>query len=423
MKEKQRNIITWNTNHRLSTLMKFTFIISDFNKPNIVALPWKYVYELAKNLIQKGCIVQVITDGNRCNKIKLNGIDIFMVPKTRQPPRFANTINPHLANEAINDFSPELICLFGDYFVGYFARRLKTKVPMIAHVSKGVYSMRELRLSINDYLHISPYFYFLNSPMAKFMVRLLNQRKITAVTVPTLTIKKSLEKCGVRTKIRVLPMAFDKALCKLDNSNSDVSNVKEELGLSKGDFLLSYFGPPYARRGVIDLVRAIALLKHVVPVKLLLLLRQDSGVKSPYVNLIEKVTRKMRVTDRVMLNISILTRDRLVKYLKASDIIALPFRYVDEEPPLGLLEAMALGKPLITTNIDSLPEVVGNTRGVLVRPGNVNDLSKAIYYLFKHPDDAYSMAAENIKYVQTLKNWDELADCFSHLAEKLLYCA
>ena len=121
--------------------------------------------------------------------------------------------------------------------------------------------------------------------------------------------------------------------------------------------------------------------------------------------------------------VSVLPRNKLISYLESSDVVALPFRYVDEEPPLGLLEAMALGKPVITTNIDSLPEVVGNNRGILVRPGNVSDLSKAIYYLFRHPDDAYSMAAESIKYVQALKNWDELADCFLHLAEKLFYCS
>lgn len=400
--------------------MKFTFIISGFNKNSIVALPWKYVYELARNLTQKKCKIQIITDGDKCKKNKLKGIDISIASKMRQAPTFSYIMNPHLVNQAINDFAPDLLCLFGDPLVGYFARRLKSKVPMIAHVSKGIYSMKKLRLSINEYLHLSPYFYFLNSPMSRFMVRLLNQRRIIAVTVPTLTIKKSLQKYGVKTRINVLPMAFDKALFKPDNVNLDKSKVREELGLSKGDFLITYFGPPYTRRGVIDLVRASALLKNKVPVRLLLLLRQDPKWKNPSVNLIERTIMKLHSTDIVTLIASILPKGRLVSYLKASDIIALPFKYVDEEPPLCLLEAMALGKPIITTNIDSIPEVIGNNRGFLVRPCNANDLSKAIFYLLRHPDYAYSLAVESIRYARALKNWDELAYDFFRLAEELV---
>ena len=399
--------------------MKITFIISGFNEQSITALPWKYVYKLADSLTQKGCKVQIITDGS-VPKRELKGFSVSTVFKTRQPPTFSLVMDPRLVDGAIENFSPELVCQFGDPLVGYSVRRLRSKAPMIVNVSKGVYPLRKPHISS----YVSPYFYFSNSPVAKFIVRLLNQRKIVAITVPTSTVKRSLEKCRVKDrKIVVLPMAFDKALCKRENTDLDKGEIREELGLSRSDFVVTYFGPPYARRGVNDLVRAIAVLRQKFPVKLLLLLRRDPRYNSPEVNSIRRLASKLRVTDRVTLIVSVLPRNKLISYLESSDVVALPFRYVDEEPPLGLLEAMALGKPVITTNVDSLPEVVGNNRGILVRPGNVSDLSKAIYYLFRHPDDAYSMAAESVKYVQALKDWDELADCFLHLAEKLSYCS
>lgn len=395
--------------------MKLTFIISDFNKQSITALPWKYVYELANNLGQKGCKVQIITEESMC-KSEVKGLPVCTVFKTRQPPTFSLIMDPRLVDCAIEEFSPKLVCLFGDPLSGYFIKRLRNETPTIVNVSKGVYPLRKPNLP--------PYFCFLGSPIAKFMVRLLNQRKIVAITVPTLTIKRSLERCGVESKrIVVLPMAFDKALYKRENTNLDKGEIREELGLSKRDFIVTYFGPPYVKRGVNDLVHATAILKRKFPVRLLLLLRQDPRYKSPEVNSIRRLASKLRITDKITLIVSVLPRERLISYLESSDIVALPFRYVDEEPPLGLLEAMALGKPVITTNVDSLPEVVGNNRGILVRPGNVSDLSKAIYYLFKRPEDAYSMAAESIKYVQALKNWDELTDCFLHLVEKLFYCS
>jgi glycosyltransferase involved in cell wall biosynthesis len=391
-----------------ASAMKFSFVISDFSEQTITALPWKYVYELAKKLGQKECEVQIITDGS-AHEPRVKGVSIRRVFKTRQPPTFSPIMNPRQVDSAIEEFSPDLVCLFGDPLSGYFVRRLRNKTPTLVNVSKGIHPMRRL--------HFSPYFHFLNSPMGRLVVRLLNQRKILAITVPTLTIKSSLRNCGVNKKIVVLPMAFDKKLCKRGAVDLDKSEAKEELGFSKRDCIVAYFGPPYVKRGVTDLVRAIAYLKEF-PVKLLLLLRQSRRHESQEVNSIKRLALKLGVADRITLVVSVLSRGKLIRHLESSDIIALPFRYVDEEPPLGLLEAMALGKPVIATNVDSLPEIVGRNRGILVRPGSVSDLAKAIHHLFKHPDEASSMAFEGIKYAKSLGDWDDLADCFLHLVEE-----
>ncbi len=395
--------------------MRLSFIISGFNEQSVKALPWKYVYELSKNLAKKGCEVQIITDGHMHNR-EVKEVSVSTVSRTRQPPTFSLVLDPCQVDSAVEEFSPELVWFFGDYLVGYSVRRLRNRIPMIVNVSKGFYPLTSVRLSG----YLSPYFYLINSPAVKSLIRLLDQRKIVAVTAPTLTIKRSLEKCGVDgQRIVVLPMAFDKAAYQHEDTNFDKCEVRDELGLSKGDFVVTYFGPPYTRRGVNDLVHAIAVLKQKFPVRALLLLRQDERLSSPELGSIRKLCAKLSVSDRVTLVCSVLPKGRLVSYLEASDVVALPFRYVDEEPPLGLLEAMASGKPVVTTNIDSLTEVVGDNRGILVRPGNVDDLASAIHYLFKHPDNAKHMAAEGRRYVKTLKSWDELADYFINLAENL----
>jgi glycosyltransferase involved in cell wall biosynthesis len=59
--------------------------------------------------------------------------------------------------------------------------------------------------------------------------------------------------------------------------------------------------------------------------------------------------------------------------------------------PFGLVaaEAAQMGRPLIASNIGGIPEiVVHNETGLLVQPGNVEELADAMLLLLKNPDFA-----------------------------------
>jgi glycosyltransferase involved in cell wall biosynthesis len=60
----------------------------------------------------------------------------------------------------------------------------------------------------------------------------------------------------------------------------------------------------------------------------------------------------------------------------AADLFVYPSLY--EGFGLPVLEAMACGVPVITSNISSLPEIVG-AAGVLVNPNEINELADKIY--------------------------------------------
>ncbi len=67
--------------------------------------------------------------------------------------------------------------------------------------------------------------------------------------------------------------------------------------------------------------------------------------------------------------------------ISSSDAVVLPFKtavgYL--QPPLVVLESMASGKPVISTNIGSVPELVTHEHtGLLVDPGDVTGLSAAM---------------------------------------------
>jgi glycosyltransferase involved in cell wall biosynthesis len=73
-----------------------------------------------------------------------------------------------------------------------------------------------------------------------------------------------------------------------------------------------------------------------------------------------------------------LSQKQLVGYVAASDIVALPFILVPSDAPLSLLEAHALGKPVVTTNVACLPELAGQGIGYLAQPANPVSLADAL---------------------------------------------
>jgi glycosyltransferase involved in cell wall biosynthesis len=75
-----------------------------------------------------------------------------------------------------------------------------------------------------------------------------------------------------------------------------------------------------------------------------------------------------------------------------ADIFVLPS--LVEGLPLVLVEAMALGKPIVATRINGIPEALEHdTNGLLVEPDRADELTDAIAFLADHPDAARQFGA------------------------------
>jgi glycosyltransferase involved in cell wall biosynthesis len=60
--------------------------------------------------------------------------------------------------------------------------------------------------------------------------------------------------------------------------------------------------------------------------------------------------------------------------------------------PATLFDAMALGRPLVSTRVSMIPEILEGC-GLLVEPGDVAGLAGAIGHLLDHPDEARALGA------------------------------
>ena len=82
-----------------------------------------------------------------------------------------------------------------------------------------------------------------------------------------------------------------------------------------------------------------------------------------------------------------------VRLLHAADIFALP-SYAEGQP-IALLEAMAAGLPVLSSTVGSIPEVVGERNGLLVRPGDVAAITDGLREMVRSPARRKTIGSHN----------------------------
>jgi glycosyltransferase involved in cell wall biosynthesis len=157
-------------------------------------------------------------------------------------------------------------------------------------------------------------------------------------------------------------------------SKVDRQKRRMELRLSSGDLLVGAVGRLDRQKGFSTLIEAMSRLKKT-SLRCVIL---GEGPERPR---LEALIRKHELEKHVWLYGE---RADIVTWLSAFDIDCLPSLW--EGLPNTLLEAMALGLPVVASAVDGVPEVVQNGKnGVLVPPAAPAALAKALKELADDP--------------------------------------
>jgi glycosyltransferase involved in cell wall biosynthesis len=97
-------------------------------------------------------------------------------------------------------------------------------------------------------------------------------------------------------------------------------------------------------------------------------------------------------------------RESILRFFSCADLFVLPSLH--EGLPIAILEAMALGIPTISTNINAIPEaVIHDKTGVLVEEGNAVELAQEILKLKDDSSRRERFSTEGRRHI--LDNFDE----------------
>ncbi|MZH15405.1 MAG: glycosyltransferase family 4 protein, partial [Nitrospinae bacterium] len=112
----------------------------------------------------------------------------------------------------------------------------------------------------------------------------------------------------------------------------------------------------------------------------------------------------------------------LPDHLSAADILVVPQKDTTDtegQIPAKLFDAMAMAKPIITTPVSDIPEVMGE-HGYLVEPGNPEQLAKAIENIFANPEEARRKGQNARKRCQELYDLKVMEKELTFQIEKLI---
>jgi len=189
-----------------------------------------------------------------------------------------------------------------------------------------------------------------------------------------------------------------------DSEKADGKVIRQKLGLSN-EFVYVYYGRPGVSKGVEYLVQAVPLIsKRISDSKLLLILAHDP--KDRYEN-IKRMIKDLNIKDKVIL-IDPVPRDELPNYIAASDCVVVPS--LSEGFGFTAAEACAMGKPVVASNVASLPEVVSG-KYVLVEPRNPEAIAEGVERVCK---------GETENSPRKVFSWDECVEGYLRVYQELV---
>jgi len=162
---------------------------------------------------------------------------------------------------------------------------------------------------------------------------------------------------------------------------ADPDPARDRLGVDK-ERVVMFLGTPRAYKGVLDLAAAVARIGRSDVVLALVGTDPDSETG--------RAVMAQHPGARLIGRVPIA---QVPAYLAAAHVVVVPQRDSSDtrgQVPAKLFDAMALGRPIVSTRVSMIPEILEGC-GLLVEPGDVAGLAAAIARLLDRPEEARAL--------------------------------
>lgn len=160
-------------------------------------------------------------------------------------------------------------------------------------------------------------------------------------------------------------------------------------------------------KGVADLLKATALLRSSDTPILAFIVGGPQADRLEY----EKLAESLQLTADDVVFTGEVEAVRVPDALACCDLLAMPFpdypHYRTHMSPLKMFEYMASGRPIITSDLPTVRDVLSEENAFFCAPGDAASLAAAIRFALSSPGDAASRAQKAGALVRTRHTWEE----------------
>lgn len=173
---------------------------------------------------------------------------------------------------------------------------------------------------------------------------------------------------------------------------------KSSIGLKEDDFVMLFSGRINKEKGIFELIQAMNKLKDYPNIKLLVIGSSFYGNTKTETSFIRALKEEASELNERIIFTGFIPYDKMPNFLNISDLAVIPSNW-DDPFPTTVLEAQAMGLPIITTRRGGIPEEVTEKNAILLDTNEhfVDNLANAILDLFQHPEKRKLMSEASIK--------------------------
>ncbi|MGD8934730.1 MAG: glycosyltransferase [Gammaproteobacteria bacterium] len=275
---------------------------------------------------------------------------------------------------------------------------LHIQTPFIAHYS-GIRLARRLNIPVVETYHtyFEEYLYHYLRFMPKKSMQWLARRftrsqskAVDAMVVPSTLMHKVLVTYGVETPLRIIPTGLENDRFE----GGDGSRFRERYNISLSRPVLCHVGRSAHEKNIDFLLEMLVQVKKTMPDILLLL-----AGEGPAQQHLRNRSASLGLNNNIRF-MNYLDRDTELKdCYRAGD--AFVFASRTETQGLVLLEAMALGVPVVSTAVLGTVDILQPEKGALIAEEDVEDFAHKVIALLKDDELRHDKGVEAVDYAHT----------------------
>jgi len=245
------------------------------------------------------------------------------------------------------------------------------------------------------------------SPFVKLFLQLLLNR-CDCITFVSKNLKEKHEKI-LGLKFKKTEVTYAGVNLPKEFTDTEIHSFNSHFNIKEDSIILLAHGLTslkYKAEGAKLLIRSIKIVKKKYPDVVLILTKEG-----PFSNQLKTFSKSEGVYENVIFTGNLENPNIPLKICKLYTHTPL----IEGGVSLAILEAMAMGKPILATSVGGIPEAIENgVNGLLVQP-DPDVIAQKIIYLLENEEFAFKLGQNAQKTVQEKFDWRTSADIFLKL--------